>query len=167
MIDTVHDYYTLPFLIPFYMVLSYAIYKLAKFNNYFYIPILLLLIPISQRSYNYMQPWWTNEKLNFDPLIIENLSVIKKLTDYNDKCIIINDNSSYTLSYLYDKECYIFANDYLPESWITDMIKNNGVKYMYSNSRIVDEREDVKKYLEQEIYSVSSLKVFKLKTDIQ
>jgi hypothetical protein len=56
-----------------------------------------------------------------------------------------------------------FNNDHLPHGWIDDMMKNNGVRYMYSNSRKVDADTSFIPYVDSILYEKGNYKVIKLK----
>lgn len=85
----------------------------------------------------------------------------------DEKCIIVNDPSNYVFAYMIDKQGYIFANDHLPAGWITDLATNHHIKYMYSNSRKIDERADVKERIDSLILEAGSIRVFKLKEPVE
>ncbi len=78
-------------------------------------------------------------------------------------CIILNDVSSYVFAYQIDKKGHIFANDDLPVEWIEDMIKRFGVRYMYSDSRKINENPRVQGLVDSLLFQSGSLQVVKLK----
>ncbi len=79
--------------------------------------------------------------------------------------LFLNDPSLFVVPYLVDKQGYIFNNDDLPTLWVKDMIINHNINYMYSDSRLVDERADIQQLIDTTLLSVGSVKVFKFKKE--
>lgn len=57
---------------------------------------------------------------------------------------------------------FVFKDDDLPAAFVKDMIIRQGAEYMYSDSRIVDERKDIKVFLDSMIVEAGNIKVWKL-----
>ena len=95
---------------------------------------------------------------------MRNKETLRNLVPNDEKCIMLNDVSTYVFSYLIDKQGYIFQDDYLPMAWIEDMVKNNHVHYMYSDSRKVDGSPEFQPFVESIIFEKGTMKVFKLKS---
>jgi hypothetical protein len=81
-----------------------------------------------------------------------------------ERVIVLNDVSQFVFFYKLDKEGYVFNNDYLPVEWVDDLVQNHGVKYIYSDSRKVDDSDEMRKRIEKVIMQVGNLKVIKLKS---
>ncbi len=163
LIDTVHDYYMMPYLILFFTVVAYGFKKLLE-NTLNLKPILIfILLAIPLYTFYLTKDHWTIEKSYFNETVLLKRDTLRNLVPKNEKVIILNDVSNFVFSYLIDKQGYIFANDELPTAWIEDMIKNWNAHYMYSTSRVVDTRPDVQPYLDTVIFEEGDLKVFKLK----
>jgi hypothetical protein len=47
------------------------------------------------------------------------------------------------------------------------MVQNNGVQYMYSDSRIIDQSPEIEPFLDSLILQAGSVHVYKLKEDIE
>ena len=94
---------------------------------------------------------------------MRNKDALRKLVPNDEKCIILNDVSTYIFSYQIDKQGFIFQDDHLPMLWIDDMVKNYNVHYMYSDSRKVDGSPEFQPFVDSLIFERGTIKVFKLK----
>jgi 4-amino-4-deoxy-L-arabinose transferase-like glycosyltransferase len=162
-IETGHDYYMMPFLIPLFIIVVYC------FKNLFLSTIriqkssfiLLSLMPLV--AFLSVNNYWNIEKSSFSTEILSYKDELKNAVPQNEKCILLNDNSTYIFSYLVDKQGFIFWDDNLPVGWIEDMVKNFGIKYMYSDSRKVDTQPKFQPFIDSLIMERGTVKVFKLK----
>jgi hypothetical protein len=163
LIDKVHDYYMMPFLPVFFTLVTYG-FKKMYFGNFNLKPILyflLFLAPVN--AYLVINNYWTIKRSYFDETLLSDRDKLRKLVPSTEKCIMLNDISTYVFSYLIDKQGFVFDKDNLPKEWVEDMTKNYGVKYMYSTSRKVDESTEFKAYVDSIIYEKGNVKVIKLK----
>lgn len=169
-IDTVHDYYMMPFLPWMYIIVGMGIYTLKGFfigqKKLEWVPVFLLSIfcvysPIYAHKYTLGQ--WDLDKTFFNNDLFIHREVLKNAVPQNEHCIILNDYSLYIFSYQIDKMGHVFANDILPAAWVKDMIKNLGVTYMYSDSQKVNSDPELAQYIDHLVVEKGSIKVFKLK----
>ncbi len=167
LIDKVHDYYMMPFLSIFFILVTYGFKRLYNFNLNLKPLIYLLLLISPILTYFTTKSHWTNRKSFFDETLLSDRETLRNLVPSSEKCIILNDVSTYVFSYLIDKQGFIFNDDNLPSPWIEDMIKNYGVKYMYSTSRKVDESPEFLPFSDSLIYNKGNVKVMKLKLPIK
>jgi hypothetical protein len=171
MIDIVHDYYMMPFLPYLYLATAYGFtifWKQVCQSNFAKIGLLtytLFIIPAV--CYSTAQGYWSIEESGPDNSLFLHYKDLRKVVPNHERCIILNDISTYIFPYKVDKECFIFFDDYLPVGWIKDMIQNKNVKYMYSNSRKIDTAAAVQPYLDSLILQRGTIKVFKLKNSFQ
>jgi hypothetical protein len=163
MIDTVHDYYMMPFLIPMYLIVLYGLHVLKKIYAPALIVPFIFLWFTPTVSYKETKRYWTPEHVAFDPALYQDYKKMADMVPDTSKCIFINDDSGSILSYYFNKEGFVFNNNHLPAAWIEDMVVNNGVRYMYSNSRIVDMDTSFTQFLDQVIYDRENFKIIKLK----
>ena len=163
MIDTVHDYYMMPFLPPLFILVVYGFKRLSTINfTTSNISILLILVlPIF--AFKSVDNYWSIEKSYFNRDVLINKEELRKLIPNSEKCIILNDKSTYVFSYFIDKQGFIFWDDTLPTGWIEDMIQNYNVHYMYSDSRRVDTSLEFQQLIDSIIFEQGTVKVFKLK----
>ena len=164
MIDTVHDYYMMPFLPILFVLIVYGFKKmwlLHRMSRWAAIGLLILLPFFAFKAVN---NFWSIEKSYFNEDLMQNKETLRNLVPNDEKCIMLNDVSTYVFSYLINKQGYIFQDDYLPMPWIEDMVKNNHVHYMYSDSRKVDGSPEFQPFVESIIFEKGTMKVFKLKS---
>jgi hypothetical protein len=162
-ITTEHDYYMMPFLPSIFVVVTYGIkqWQQTKFGTHLMLILFLLVSPLT--AFLTVNNYWNIEQSSINADVIKYKDDLRKAVPFHEKCIILNDYSSYIFSYLIDKQGFMFANDNLPVIWIDDMVKNYNVHYMYSDSRKVDENIDFQPYIDSVIIQRGSVKVFKLK----
>jgi hypothetical protein len=163
MIDTIHDYYMMPFLIPLYIIVLFGLnYIEKKYALALVVPFLFMWF-VPSVSYKETKRYWTPEHVAFDPVLFTDYKLMASIVPDTAKCIFINDDSGTALSYFFDKEGYNFNNDMLPAPWIQDMVENNGVRYMYTNSRKVDMDSSFTQFVDNVIYDRGIFKIIKLK----
>ena len=161
-IGIVHDYYMLPFLIWLYLLIAFGVAKIR--NTKFGLIIMLLICSYSSlyTSSNTKENW-SIEKSYFNNDLFIHSEELKNAVPQNELCIILNDNSGYIFSYRIDKMGHVFSSDNLPIGWIDDMVRNYGIKYMYSDSRKIDEEPQFQKYIDEIIIQKGTIKVIELK----
>ena len=164
-----HDYYSLPFYLPFYIIIGFGLKKVIEFIDFklqqnktlLSIGIILLaMAPIN--AYLTSDKLWLTKYSSFDITVLEKRGYLRAMIPDTAKCIMVNDESGYIFSYLIDKQGYTFAHDHLPVEWVEDMVSNYGTTYLWSLSRKVDDRADIQPYFEKIIFEEGQLKVFKL-----
>jgi uncharacterized membrane protein YuzA (DUF378 family) len=163
MIDIVHDYYMMPFLPPLFILVVYGIREFLKTSMPLKWVVIALALAAPLCAYRAVQNYWSVEMSFCNPYLFIHKKDLRNAVSQNEKCIILNDQSTYVFSYLIDKQGFIFWNNELPVAWVEDMIKNYGVTYMYSDSRKVDERADFQPFIDSLIMQRGSVKVLKLK----
>jgi len=164
MIHTGHDYYMMPFVPWIYILSALGVNKILTFKNIvfsIFIWTSFLLSPIW--TYYETKHKWDIEYGYVNENLFKYQTELIDAVPENELCIILNDNTDYIFPYKIDKMGYIFKDDILPTSWIEDVIVNKGVKYMYSDSRTIDEKEDVQKFIDTLIVQKGDIKVFRLK----
>ena len=112
---------------------------------------------------NYTHEMWSIEKTYFNPDVLLYSEELRDAVPDDEQCIILNDMSGYIFSYRIDKMGHVFDNDQLPLGWIKDMVQNYGIKYMYSDSKNINENIDFQKFIDETILVKGTVKVFKLK----
>ena len=161
-IGKVHDYYLMPFLYWIYVILAYGLDFVLKLRFGLLIVICISIISSFHTSIESKYKWTMEETfLNKDVFI--HSEELKNVVSHQERCIILNDPSRYVFSYRIDKMGYIFHSDHLPIGWVNDLVVNHNVKFMYSDSRKVDETEEFQQYIDSLLLQKGSIKVFKLK----
>ena len=164
-----HDYYSLPFYLPFYVMIGFGLKKVIELldfklqqNKTFLSAGIILLAMVPINAYFTSNKLWSTKYSSFDITVLEKRGYLRAMIPDTAKCIMINDESGYIFSYLIDKQGYTFAHDHLPVEWVEDMVSNYGTSYLWSLSRKVDDRTDLQPYFEKIIFEEGQLKVFKL-----
>ncbi len=163
-INTVHDYYMMPFLPWLYILVAVGLNYLISFKNLINKFVAIVFIIVSPYlAYSLNKDSWSIEKSYFNPDVFKYQNELKKAVSQNEQCIILNDISYYVFSYQIDKMGHIFNNDHLPIGWIDDMINRFHINYMYSDSRKIDTSAAFQPYIDSLLLQAGSVKVFKLK----
>lgn len=164
-INTVHDYYLLPFLPWMFLIAGFGflfINNLSPYINYFVFIVFLAYVPIN--TVNSTKERWSLENSFANQDVIKYRSELENIISNEEICIILNDKSTYIFSYYIDKMGHIFSDDYLPIDWIPDMIINHEVTHMYSDSRVIDQDAAFQKYVDTLLLEAGSIHVYKLKS---
>ena len=161
-IDIVHDYYLMPFIPIIYLIVYLGIRPLYEGSKRSQLILCLLMLSIPLTTYLTVQNRWTIDQSYFNSDVFDYKEELKAAVPEDVHCIFINDISDCIFSYQMGHWGYMFHNDDLPAPWIEDMIRRGGVKYMYSDSRAVDERPDIQAYIDTILLQRGSIKVIKL-----
>ena len=158
-----HDYYFLPILPIFLFFLLNVFDEYFKPTRIRRIAVVVFVITTSYVHWNEVKDSWNLELGYFnEDFFIYQKELKDKISD-DELCIFINDPSEYIIPYLLNKNGFVFRNDYLPIEWIKDMSQNHGVKYMYSDSRPVENQKGFKEIVDTTLLSLGSVNVYKLK----
>ncbi len=164
MINTVHDYYMMPFLLPVFVLVGYGLKNLWYAGNATrYLSVLaLLLLPLI--AFLTADNKWSVEKSYCNPALIEYRDDLRNAVPSNEICIMQNDISMHVYPYALDKHGPVFSKDELPPEWVDDMIRRLHIHYMYSDARKVDENPAVVPYLDTLLLERGTMRVYRLKT---
>lgn len=162
-IAKVHDYYLLPFLPLIFIVVSYGCFHLLNSQNKFLMRFsifLLCLLPVT--AYLRANSRWNlkNPGFNVDLLIYKN--ELRNAVPGNALCIAGNDQSTNIFFYYIHKKGWSFDSNVL-DSVKIKMRMDQGAEYLYSDSREVEEKSEVRKFLDSLIMQKGSIRVYKLK----
>ncbi len=165
MIGLVHNYYMLPFLPPLCVVVGYGIKQLWHTHALTRGATVILLAVMPILASQAVDHYWNLEESGLNSDIIKNKDELRKASPKNAVCLIVNatDASNHSFSYQIDRQGHIFTENNLRIEWTEDIIKRYGVRYMYSDSRKVDEDPKMQPFIESVILTRGSVKVFKLK----
>ncbi|MEJ8842426.1 glycosyltransferase family 39 protein [Lacibacter sp. H375] len=162
-IDIIHDYYLMPFLPFLYLLIAAGInflFSYTRLANYI-ITAIAVLMPVL--TYGTVQENWTVERSYINDNIIIHQQELKQAIPVEARCIFMNDVSLHIWPYLLDKKGYVFNNDQLPKEWIDDMIRTKNVRYIYSDSRIIDENPGYQYLFDSVLLQKGTVKLIKLK----
>lgn len=163
MIGTVHDYYLFPILPFIYILVGYGISKLLMATHWIKWVFLAFLATLPSFAFNYMEHSWTVYEKDHNVDAFKYKEDLRAAVPDTSLCIILNDPSRFVFSYLINKRGQIFEHDDIQAAWMNDLIKNRGIHYMYSNSRVIDENPDFTPFLDSLIMERGKIRVYKLK----
>ncbi|MBP7509160.1 MAG: glycosyltransferase family 39 protein [Prolixibacteraceae bacterium] len=161
-IAKVHDYYLFPFYPLIFMLVAYGAYNLYILKNaiWKYLTIfLLLLLPVT--CFLRMDGRWKPEAPRFNKDFLAYKDELRNAVPKNALIVTGNDISHFIYFYYTDKKGWGFDNDNLSSSDLNDMI-NKGAEYLYSDSRLLEEKEDIRQYLDSLILEKGSVRIYKL-----
>ncbi len=160
-----HDYYFLPFVPWMYVMVTLGLQVIGRrLPRYVaWAGSIVLAVSVVVVSHNQVAFKWRLEHSGYNPSLFTHQSELKAAVPDGSLCVILNDPSYSQFGYMVDKMGYFFYNDYLPATWIHDMIENKDVLYMYSDSRVVDEHPEVKPLLDTMLLEAGTIRVFRFK----
>lgn len=163
-IDIIHDYYLMPFLPFLFLLVTAGIHLLFSYGGFvnYILAVAIVLMPLL--AFKTVQNNWTVERSYTNDFVIIHQEEFKKAIPSNAPVIFLNDVSLHIWPYLLDKKGYIFTNDQLPKEWIEDMIKNKNIRYMYSDSRVIDTSAAYQYLFDTVLLQKGTLKLIRLKS---
>lgn len=163
-INVIHDYYMMPFLPCFYILISAGILFLIRHQvRYLSFLVLIAVIWAPFDTYESTYGKWGMDHDGFNANIYANKQVLKEAVPSHELCIILNDRSQSIFSYNVDNMGHIFYNDEMPVEWIGDMIDNYGITHMYSDSRKIDKDPAFSKFVDTLLLDIGGVHVYKLR----
>ena len=159
-----HEYYLMPFYPILILPIIVTIHTTwhGKVAGKILVGLLLLAMPFV--CWNQEKDYWDVKFAYFNKDFFNCRVELEKIGNQDDRAIFINDESGAILPYIADKSGYIFWNNHLPILWLKDMYTNQGARYLYSDSRIIEEQEGFNDCISGIVLECGTLKVFKLKS---
>lgn len=161
-INDVHDYYMMPFLPVMYIMITVGIEALFKYSIVTRYLSIVLLISAPLFCFYQTKDYWSPVRSGFNSDLYEYKDAFRAVVPNNEKVIILNDRSLFAYAYAFDKQGYVFDNNYLPIPWVCDLIKNRNVNYMYSDSRAIEDSLYKHELVDTLLLQGGSINVFKL-----
>ncbi|MGB3800232.1 MAG: glycosyltransferase family 39 protein [Lewinella sp.] len=87
---------------------------------------------------------------------------LQAISEPDDKVIVLNDNSRQIFTWILRRRGYVFDKNGLRPNWIADMVNNQGVSYLYSNTRSFEQRADIAPILDSLVASYGEINVYYL-----
>ena len=163
MIGKAHDYYLFPLYPLLFMVVSYGAYNLLNLNKKFMMiltVLLLLLLPLT--AWLRMQNRWDPDSPRFNKDLLLYKKELQQAVPKSSLVVAGNDISHFVMFYYIDKKGWGFDTDYLDGQMLQSMI-DKGAGFLYSDSRKIEEREDVRCLLDSLVLERGSMRIFTLK----
>lgn len=165
MIAKAHDYYLFPFFPVLFILVSYGAYHLlslkSKFMKYI-VFFLLLLLPVTAWLRN--QDRWDPQSPDFNKDLLEYKNELRDAVPGDALCIAGNDESHFIFFYYIDKKGWGFQSDTLNPAEMENMIKE-GAEYLYSDSRLLENNDQIKPLIDSLVMERGSIKIFRLKSN--
>jgi hypothetical protein len=102
-----------------------------------------------------------NSQVNMD--LYKYQDQLKTIVPNDKRVIILNDMSNVMFPYIIDKQGNVFSKDDLPIAYIHDMIKRQGIEYMYSDSEKLNQLDTFQTYIDTLLLKAGTVNVYKLK----
>jgi len=162
MIGKAHDYYLFP-LMPFiFIIIGYGIKNLFLSEiKWARITSLLLLLVLPFTCYIRMANAWNPDRPGINKDLYNYKTELRNAVPKDALCITGNDISRVINLYYIDKKGWTFHEDKLAADDINVMIQK-GAKYLYSNTRHIDENKTIEPYLDSLILERGTIRVYSL-----
>ncbi len=162
MIETVHDYYYLPF-IP--IVVLFGVFGINQCNTlirkrrWVIIPLLMILLSMPVYAYFRIQPRWERIGFNEDLLIYKE----ELRAAVPDTALVCagNDLSHHIFLYYINKKGWVFEQDWMGRQKLDGLIQE-GCQYLYCDSRNVDQNNEVQSVFGTKVATFGSINIFQL-----
>ena len=158
-----HEYYLMPFYPIFILPIIVTVYTMWQWKMAGKIIVGIFLFTMPFVCWNQEKDYWDVKFAYYNKDFFNCRVELEKIGNRDDLAVFINDDSGAILPYIADKSGYIFWNNHLPILWLKDMYTNLGARYLYSDSRIVEEQEGFNDCVSGIVLECGTLKVFKLK----
>lgn len=158
-----HEYYLMPFYPVFLLAILYGMQNVIQWKGYGKIVVGMLLLLMPFLCWRREMNKWDIKYAYFNPDFFLCREELEKIGTPDERAVFINDQSGAILPYIADKSGYIFWNDHLPILWLKGMYDNLGARYLYSDSRIIEEQEGFSECVSGIIFECGTLRVYKLK----
>lgn len=162
MISTVHDYYLFPFLPLIFIIVAYgASLWLDASRKYLRIAALVMLLILPITAWLRMDHRWNPDSPGFTRDFMVYRKELHNVVPATDLCVV-TDNTPFVHLYYLDHKGWCFPADSLREQQLHDAVAR-GAKYMYSDSRKMEERPGIAAYLDSLLLQKGTVRVFRLK----
>jgi len=163
MIETVHDYYFLPFVPILVLISAYGlsrIVELAENKQWLMIPLIILIISMPAYSYFRINQRWDSVGFNKDLLIYKE----ELRAAVPDSALVCagNDKSHHIFLYYINKKGWAFEQNWMGAKKLEGLV-DQGCEYLYTDSRHVDQNPDVQKVFGTKVATFGEINVFKLR----
>jgi len=163
MIAKTHDYYLFPFMPLLFLLVAYGAEQLLLLKNkglkiFFSFALCILPVTAFLRAHHR----WNLEDPGFNVDLYTYKAELRHAVPDTSLCVVGNDISGYIFLYYLDKKGWNFNNDTLNGNNLSILI-NKGARYLYSDSRKVDEDAGVKNLLDKKLMQKGSIAVYSLK----
>ncbi|HLF14905.1 MAG TPA: glycosyltransferase family 39 protein [Bacteroidota bacterium] len=163
MIGYVHDYYLLPFLPPVFLIVFEGIrYLMSSNRRYLRVAATVCLLVLPLAAFLRINHRWDLESpgLNRDLLVYK--ADLQNAVPNDALCVVGNDESHHIFFYYINKKGWGFHNNGLDHGRLKGMIIR-GARYLYSDSRGIDENETIQPLIGDLVLERGSIRVYRLR----
>ncbi|MFN8314974.1 MAG: glycosyltransferase family 39 protein [Chitinophagales bacterium] len=163
MIKDMHDYYLFPFLPFLFIVVAYGAKRLLALDKKaisFFVIISLCLLPLT--TFLRMQSRWKIDSPGFNKDLYTYKNELRTISKPSDLVVVGNDVSQFIFLYYIDRKGWVFNENQLDAQTLQQMIQK-GAKYLYTDSKVIQEKGELKPNIEEEVFHKGSIIVYKLK----
>ncbi len=167
MIGYVHDYYLLPFLPPIFLIVFHGIRHLAEFAEQaaaYHRDGLPPPLPVT--AFLRIDHRWDLESPGFNRDLLVHKVELQNAVPDDALCVVGNDESRNIYFYYIGKKGWGFDHDNLEPGDLKGMIQR-GAKYLYSDSREIDDGESIKPFLDGLVMEKGTIRVYRLNTPFE
>ncbi len=164
MIGKIHDYYLFPFYPLLFLLVGYGawnIYSMGSRMARYIVLVLLLVLPLT--AWLRMQNRWEPSTPGFNRDLLEYKVELRNAVPGDALCIAGNDESGFIFFYYIDKKGWAFSDDQLSAAEMKRMI-TEGAKYLYSDSRIIENDSNCRQFLDTLILERGTVRVYRLRS---
>lgn len=162
MIANVHDYYLFPFVPLLFIIVSYGAMQLfmGTAGSGRAALFLLLLMPLT--AYLRTRNSWNPESPGFNKDWLKYKNELRAVAPRDALCVVGNDDSYQIFFYHIDKKGWAFAENRLDAQRLSGMI-HEGAQYLFSDTRRIDEDQEIRPMLDSLVLERGSVRVFRLR----
>lgn len=164
LIGTIHDYYLFPFFPLLFLLVGFGGLQLWKSNyipNRAFVIIALIIAPVT--AHLRITNRWNLDDVGFNKDFLTYKTELQNAVPNDALCIIGKDVSGHILFYYTNKKGWRFQEDNLSEEVLKYWI-SRGAKYLYSDSRQVENNPKLQLYLSKLVLEKGSIRVFQLQS---
>jgi hypothetical protein len=163
MIGKAHDYYLFPF-VPLIFIITYwgMINLLSSNNNLIKAIVVICLLILPFTAFLRTQSRWSDKSIGFNPDLKLYKIELRSAVPDTSLCVVGNDISHHISFYYINKKGWAFNDNQLSILELDEMI-DKGAKYIYCDSRTIDENPEIQKRLKKKILEKGSFRIFELK----
>lgn len=163
MIARTHDYYLFPFYPVLFMLVSYGAFYLITADKKILVYLSLVCIAVLPlTAWLRMHNRWNLETPGYNKDLLVYKEELRAAVPDSALCVVGNDESYFIHLYFIHKKGWVFMNNDLKAGDLAEDIKK-GAAYLYSDSRELEEKEEIKPFLTELILERGSIRVYRLK----
>jgi len=162
LIGLIHDYYLFPFLPLLFLMVGFGGFQLWMMKQRWgkiLVLVAILIAPLT--AHLRISSRWNADDVGFNKDFLSYKKELQQAVPDDALCVIGNDVSGHILFYYTHKKGWRFQKDDLSVNVLKSFI-NDGAEYFYSDSRAIDEAEEIQPFLKKIILKKGSVHVFEL-----